>query len=111
MRKREADEDLSLVPTLRDVAKEARFASLHELLGPVMDTLVSELGADLRVWIKDEAAKKDLLPLALAFFGACDARAKAASLKRPNVGSDESAHGEQQRFLLFFFPLLLTLSL
>ena len=63
---------------------------------------MSELGADLRVWIKDEAARKDLLPLALAFFGACDARAKAASLKRANVGSDESVQGEHQRFPLFF---------
>ena len=102
MSKREADDDLSPVPTLGQVATETRFELLCKLLKDVTDVPVTELGADLRVWIKDEAAKKDLLPLALAFLGACDARAKAASLKRANVGSDEIVQGEHQRFPLFF---------
>jgi hypothetical protein len=100
MSKREAEGDLSLIPTLGDVAKDARFASLRELLGPVMGTPVTELSVGLRAKLEKKA--EDQLELVLeSFFSACDARAKAASLKRAHVGLDESAQGELQRFSLF----------
>jgi hypothetical protein len=84
------------VPTLGDVAMEARFASLQELLGPVMDTPVTDLDESSKAALH-EAGKEHKLLLTF-FFAAC---AKAASLKRPNVGLDESAQGELQRFPLF----------
>ena len=92
MSKREADNDLSPIPTLGDVAEEARFASLRELLGPVMDTPVTELDESSKAALR-EAGEAHTLLLTF-FFAACGARAKAASLKRANVGLAESAQGE-----------------
>ena len=104
-RKRVAEQDLD-VPTLGQVAEEARFAPLHELLNPVKDTPVNELGQDLRAWLKGEARKIALLPLALAFFGACDARAEEAAHKRVHVASEEHSPGKQQRWLFFSLSFL-----
>ena len=92
MRKREADDDLSPISTLGEVAEEARFASLRELLGPVVDTPVDKLGPALRSKLEQKAHEHDLL--LSSFFDECDARAAAASSKRANVGVDESAQGE-----------------
>ena len=111
MSKREADEDLSPVPSLGEVAEKARFAPLHELLEPVKDAPVNELSEELRQELL-EGQEKHMRLLLKAFFAACDARAEEVARKRPNVGSDESAHGEQQRFPFFFslFALMCALS-
>jgi hypothetical protein len=78
MSKREAGDDLSHVPTLGVVAEEARFAPLRELLEPVKGRPVTELGAELRAGLLEDAGElsKPTVRLMQAFFGACDARAK-----------------------------------
>ena len=91
MSKREAEQDLSAIPTLGDVAKEARFAPLHKLLEPVKDTPVTDLDESSKAALHE--AGKDHKLLLTFFFAAC---AKAASLKRPHVGVDECAQGEHQ---------------
>ena len=101
MRKREAEQDLSPVSSLGEVAEKARFAPLHELLEPVKDTPVTELSVGLRAKLEKKAGEQLELVLE-AFFAACDARAEEVARKRPNVGSDESVQGEHQRFPLFF---------
>ena len=113
MSKREAQDDLLPIPTLGDVAKEARFEPLRKLLEPVKDTHVTELSEELRVALKKRGGDESEL-LLLSFFAACDALTKPASLKRPNVSSDESAGGENQLLLffsfLFFLPFLIPFS-
>ena len=89
MRKREAGDDLSRVPTLGDVAKETDFAPLLGLLDTIKGRPVTELTEELRVALKKRGGD-DLELLLLSFFGACDARAAAASLKRANVASDDA---------------------
>ena len=101
MRKREADDDLSPVPSLGEVAEEADFAPLHELLETIKGRPVDKLGLELRAALKKRGGDEQDLLLS-SFFDECDARAKAASLKRANVGSDESVQGEHQCFSLFF---------
>jgi hypothetical protein len=100
MSKRKAEVPMA---TLGDVAKETRFQPLWELLESVKDTRVIELSAELRSQLLDGEAKATKL-LLLSFFAACDVLAKPASSKRPNVSSDESAPGENQLLLFFFFP-------
>jgi hypothetical protein len=78
------------VPTLGHVAGEKRFASLHDLLRQVTDTPVDQLGADLRGGLVQDAG--DRARLMQAFFGACDAAARAAEQRkraRSGVGGDE----------------------
>jgi hypothetical protein len=102
MSKREAKDDLLPIPTLGDVANETDFESLRSLLDPIKNRAVTELSEELRVALKKRGGDESEL-LLLSFFAACDAYTKAASLKRPNVSSDESAPGENQ--LLLFSPL------
>ena len=101
MRKREAGDDLSRVPTLGDVAKETDFAPLLGLLETIKGRPVTELSNQLRAQLLEGEAKPTKLLLS-SFFAACDARATAASLKRPHVGVDESAQGEHQCSSSFF---------
>ena len=63
-RKRRAEQDLD-VPTLGQVAEEARFALLRGLLAPVKDTPVNELSEELRVALKKRGG--DELELVLLF--------------------------------------------
>ena len=100
MSKREAEDDLLPIPTLGDVAKETRFEPLIKLLESVKEARVTELSAGLRTQLLEGEAKATKLLLE-SFFAACDAHVKAASLKRPNVSSDESAPGENQLFFFF----------
>ena len=86
--KRAAEETID-VPTLGQVAEVNRFEPLRHLISSVKDTPVTELGPELRGWLKD-AAKADL-PVVLAFLDACDARAADVGLKRANV---EKSSGE-----------------
>ena len=96
-RKRGAEQDLD-VPTLGQVAEEARFVPLQVLLEPVKDTPVNKLGQELRAWLKEEAGKIGRLPLALSFIDDCDARAEEeAARKRVHVASEEHSPGKQQR--------------
>ena len=97
MSKREAQDDLLPIPTLGDVAKEADFESLRRLLDPIKNRAVTELSAGLRTQLLEGEEKATKLLLE-SFFAACDALTKAASLKRPNVSSDESAPGQNQLF-------------
>jgi hypothetical protein len=79
-----------VMPTLGQVAVEKRFASLHDLLRLVMDTPVDQLGADLRGGLVQDAG--DRARLMQAFFGACDAAARAAEQRkraRSGGGGDE----------------------
>jgi hypothetical protein len=46
---------------------------------------VTEFGAELRSWLKDEAGKKNVFPVALAFLDTYDARARDAAAKRACV--------------------------
>ena len=91
------------VPTLGQVAEEARFDPLWELLEPVKDTPVDKLGKELRAWLKEEAMSICQLPLALSFIDDCDARAEQAAPKRVHVAFEEHSPGKQQRWLFFFF--------
>ena len=84
-----AAEETSDVPTLGQVAADEDFALLREIIRPVAKRPVTELGPELRGWLKD-AAKADL-PVVLAFLDACDARAADFGLKRANV---EKSSGE-----------------
>ena len=58
MRKREAEQDLSPVSSLGEVAEKARFAPLHELLEPVKDTPVTELSVGLRAKLEKKAGEQ-----------------------------------------------------
>ena len=89
--KRGAERDVD-VPTLGQVAEEKDFAPLRELLEAVKNRPVDELGQDLRVWLREKATNIGHLPLALAFFGACDARAEAP--KRVRGGAAAQLPGE-----------------
>ena len=107
-RKRGAEQDLD-VPTLGQVAEEARFAPLCQLLEPVKDTPVSKLGRVLRAKLEEKGGEALELVLA-SFFDECDARAEEAAHKRAHVASEEPSPGKQQRWL-FFPSLSLSLSL
>jgi hypothetical protein len=74
------------VPTLGQVAGQARFERLQGLLDSVKDTLLNELGMYAA---QGGRGKIGQLPLALAFFGACDARAEEAARKRVHVSSEK----------------------
>jgi hypothetical protein len=50
--------------------------------GLVADAPVTEFGVELRSWLKEEAGKKNVFPVALAFIAACDAHARNAATKR-----------------------------
>jgi serine/threonine protein kinase len=63
-------------PTLSQVAEEARFASLRDLIEPVGEAPVNELNEELRGALKKHAGDK-LELLLVSFFSACDARYKA----------------------------------
>ena len=95
--------------TLAQVAEEARFEPLWELIKPVEETLVNELGEDLRGGLLEDAQEIGKLTLCLmqAFLGACDARAKEAATKRAHVASGNESPGKQRcgcfGCLLFFF--------
>ena len=65
MRKREADDDLSPVPSLGEVAEEADFAPLHELLETIKGRPVDKLGLELRAALKKRGG--DELELVLLF--------------------------------------------
>ena len=95
-RKRGADRDVD-VPTLGQVAEDEDFQPLRELLKRGERRPVNELGQDLRAWLKEEARKIALLPLALAFFGACDARAEEAAHKRAHMACEEHSPGKRWR--------------
>ena len=101
MSKREADDDLSLVPTLGDVAKETDFAPLLGLLETIKGRPVDKLGLELRAALKKRGGDEQDLLLS-SFFDECDARAAEECLKRPHVGVDESAQGEHQCSSSFF---------
>ena len=105
--KREAEEPLPM-PTLGIVAEEKRFAPLRELLQPVAEAPVNELGEDLRRDLRG-AVDESLHLLLSAFFGACDAR--AGERKRTYVGSGEESQGEQWYALLFCLSLSATCSM
>ena len=65
MRKREADDNLSPVPSLGEVAEEADFAPLHELLETIKGRPVDKLGLELRAALKKRGG--DELELVLLF--------------------------------------------
>jgi len=94
-RKRGAEKDVD-VPTLGQVAEEARFEPLRELLKPVKDTPVTELSRELRDGLLEDAANKDkpTLRVMQAFLGACDARVSEAAHKRSHVASEEHSPGK-----------------
>ncbi len=73
------------MPTLGQVAVEARFASLRPLLATVADAPVDQLSPELRDWLKAEAATPGCFPVALAFFAACDAAQASMAEKRARV--------------------------
>ena len=95
--KRGAEEE-QRVPTLGEVAEDEDFAPLRELLEPVANRPVNELGEDLRAALKKRGGDKLELLLA-SFFGACDARAEEAARKRAHVASEEHSPGKQLRLL------------
>ena len=108
-RKRGADRDVD-VPTLGQVAEEPRFAPLHELLEPVKDTPLNELGKNTEAALRKACEADAGLALLLeSFFDACDARAEEVARKRAHMASEEHSPGKQQRWL-FFPPLSLSLS-
>jgi hypothetical protein len=80
--KRAAEE--AIVPTLGHVAAEDRFEPIRQLISSVKDTPVTELGLELRSWLKGNAGA--VLLVALAFLDACDARTPDAATKRSRVG-------------------------
>ena len=91
-RKRGAEKDVD-VPTLGQVAEEARFEPLRELLEPVKDTPVNELSERLRTQLLQDEEKPTKLLLE-SFFAACDARVSEAGHKRAHMAS-ESSPGKQ----------------
>ena len=93
-RKRGAEEDVD-VPTLGQVAEEARFAPLHELLNPVKDTPVNELGENTKAALRKACEADAGLALLLeSFLDACDARVSEAAHKRSHVASEEHSPGK-----------------
>jgi hypothetical protein len=77
--KRAAEETID-VPTLGQVAAADRFEPLRQLISSVANRPVTELGPELRGWLKD-TAKADL-HVVLAFLDACDACVADVGLKR-----------------------------
>ncbi len=88
--------EVEVMPTLGQVAVEEDFAPLRELLKTVANRPVDQLGADLRGWVKEEALRLDCYPVALAFFGACEAAVRSAEeRKRARIDEgDKAAEGE-----------------
>ena len=98
-RKRGAEEDLELVPTIGDVLAE--FPSIgHLFLDEVKRRPVNELSEELRAAFKRRGGDEFEL-LLLSFFAACDARVEEAAPKRANVAFEEESFGEQFFFLRF----------
>ncbi len=76
------------MPTLGRVAEERRFALLHELLLPVVDTPVDQLSPGVRGLLQKRGGR-DLELLVETFFSACDAAVRSAEQrKRAREGGD-----------------------
>lgn len=98
--KRAAEEDV-LVPTLGQVAGDADFERLRELIAPVARRPVNELSEALRAELLDGQDKPTRLCLQ-AFFAACVARAGEIERKRAHMTSGEQSPGKRERRMFFF---------
>lgn len=106
-RKREAEEPLLDMPTLRLVAeKDEDFASLRKIIHPIAGTPVNELSEELRGVLRKKAGD-DLELILVSFFAACDTRARETERKRTHVTAGEESPRKQRHECLFFVSLLL----